>query len=37
MSSLITLSNENLLKRIELVKEDINELYIKNKIFASDH
>ena len=37
MSSLIRLSNENLLKRIELVKENINELYIENKIFASDH
>ncbi len=37
MSSLIRLSNENLLKRIELVKESINELYIENKIFASDH
>ena len=37
MSSLIRLSNENLLKRIESVKENINELYIENKIFASDH
>ena len=36
-SNLITKSNESLLKRIELVKKYINDLYIENKIFASDH